>query len=53
MAAAKIPQTLLIPNFGVDLSSVSVMGVGEDGMTTFLYAEPGSLTTLLGMSLLY
>jgi hypothetical protein len=47
-------ETLLFPDFGVP-SSVSVDGVGSDGMTTFIYFEhhhtPDS-TTFIGLDLL-
>ena len=37
--AIQITQSLFIPNEFGPLSSVSVLGVGSDGMTTFLYID--------------
>jgi hypothetical protein len=53
VGATEITQTLLAPVF--DVSSVSILGVGSDGMTTFLYYEPDTridtTVTLIGMDL--
>jgi hypothetical protein len=51
--ATEIIETLLIPELPVAaaVSSVSVLGVGSDGMTTFLFVDPDpkDRTTLIGM----
>jgi hypothetical protein len=41
-ATAQITQTIAVPEFGIPVSSISVLGVGSDGITTFLYLEVDS-----------
>jgi hypothetical protein len=51
VGATETTQTLIIPNFlSPGVSSVSVLGVDSDGVTTYLYFQPDAVlaTTFIG-----